>query len=83
MRANHSAWHAFKTRGHNRFNEAAFDRQEALYDGVVDGHPFRSVAKSFQARVWMDCLERWNALPAGERECVARLLPEGHGLAVG
>ena len=80
MRQNHSAWRRFKAGGNTRFNEAAFDRNEALYDGILDGHRFRSVARSFQARVWLDCLSRWNALGVAERQTVARLLPGNHGL---
>ncbi len=80
MRANYAAWSDLRQRGCARFNEAAFDRCEALYDGELDGRRFRAVAKSFQARVWMDCLARWKALGASEREAVARLLPEDHGL---
>jgi glutathione S-transferase len=80
MRANHRAWADESRRGLTRFNEPAFERNEALYDGVMEGKAFRSVAKSFQARVWLDCLARWRALGADERKAVARLLPEDHGL---
>lgn len=80
MRANDQAWSEYRMRGQKRFNEGAFDRNEALYDGVLDGRPYRAVAKSFQARVWRDCLERWRALDDGQRQSVRRLLAANDGL---
>lgn len=66
--------------GAPRRNEAAFDRGECLYDGNLAGHAFRGVAKTFQARVWRDCLARWRALDAVARRTVEALLPSDHGL---
>jgi len=68
MRQNAEAHARFKAAGVWRFNESAFDRGEALYDGALDGRPFRTVAKSFQARVWRECRARWAALPVPTRE---------------
>jgi hypothetical protein len=59
----------------SRFGEAAFDRGEALYDGELIGHPFRSVAKSFQVRVWRDLRQAWRALPEADRKHLAGALP--------
>ena len=67
MRQNADAHARLKAAGAKRFNEAAFDRGEALYDGELAGRPFRTVAKSFQARVWRDCRARWAALPEDAR----------------
>lgn len=39
------------------------------------GRPFRSVAKSFQMRVWRDLVRAWRALAAEEQERVQVLLP--------
>ncbi len=60
-----------------RFNERAFDRDEALYEGSIDGHAYRSVAKTFQARVWRDCVAHWQRLAPAAQARVARLLPPG------
>jgi glutathione S-transferase len=75
MEANHEAWRRERAAGGRVFNEKAFDRGEALYDGELDGRPFRSVAKSFQARVWIDCCRRWQALDPATRTDLATLLP--------
>ena len=51
-----------------------------LYDGVLDGMPFRSVAKSFQAKTWRRLCEAWNWLETGDRSRIEALLPKRHGL---
>ena len=81
MRQNAAAHARFQEQGVTRFNESAFNRGEAMYDGDVDGHRFRHVAKSFQTRVWRDCLAHWSRLSADAREHVEALLPREHGLA--
>ena len=81
MRQNAAAHARMKQAGVTRFNEPAFDRGEALYDGVIDGHPYRTVAKSFQARAWSDCLKRWHQLSSADRAKVQALLPTDHGLS--
>lgn len=75
MRQNAAAHRALRAQGQKRFNERAFDAGEALYDGVLDGHPYRSVAKSFQARSWRDCQARWAALPAEAQTAFEKLAP--------
>ena len=82
MRQNAAAHQRLKSSGVRGFNEAAFNRGQALYDGVVDGHRFRSVAKSFQARVWRDCLEHWSRLSAPARATIEALLPTRHGIGI-
>ena len=77
MQQNRAAFERERARGEQRFNEAAFDAGRALYDGVLCGQPFRSVAKSFQVRVWRDLLRAWRALPAEAQAHVAGVLPEG------
>ena len=67
MIQNEAAWRRARDAGTSRFNEAAFDRGEALYDGELLGHPFRSVAKTFQVRVWRDLVDGWLAMSAEER----------------
>jgi glutathione S-transferase len=49
------------------FNEVAFDASHALYDGELDGSPFRSVVKTFQVSVWRRLRADWRKLGATER----------------
>ncbi len=64
--------------GETLFNEAAFDAGAALYDGELLGHPFRSVAKTFQVRVWRDLRGRWRALDGASRDQLERILPDAY-----
>lgn len=75
MQQNAAALAALKAQGQTRFNERAFDSGEALYDGVLDGQPYRAVAKSFQARSWRDCQVRWQALPAEAKGALKAIAP--------
>ena len=75
MQQNQTAFEQHRARGETRFNEPAFDAGRALYDCVLLGRPFRSVAKSFQVRVWRDLVRVWRALAAEERERLEALLP--------
>lgn len=63
MQQNAAAVARYKRAGEKQFNERAFNRGQGLYDGELDGTPFRSVAKSFQAQTWRGVLETWAALP--------------------
>jgi hypothetical protein len=38
-----------------------------LYDGELMGHPFRSVAKSFQLEAWRELCAAWKELPGQAR----------------
>jgi glutathione S-transferase len=76
MQQNAAAYARIKA-ADGRFNERAFDHGESLYDGTIDGQPFRHVAKSFQARVWRECLAHWSRLDAKARAQVGALLPAG------
>ncbi len=62
MEQNEAAYQREKNRGETLFNEAAFDRGRALYDGELMGYPFRSVVKTFQVRVWRDLKKEWRNL---------------------
>lgn len=77
MQQNHDAFERHRAAGETVFNERAFDAGRALYDGVLLGRPFRSVAKSFQVRVWRDLLADWRVLARSDRARVAALLPPG------
>ncbi len=67
MQQNHAAWRRFSAAGQARWNEQAFNRGEALYDGELDGQPFRHVVKTFQVRVWQQLCEDWQHLPGEAR----------------
>ena len=75
MRQNAAAWEAARAAGETRFNEWAFDRNRALYDGVLHDQPFRAVVKTFQVRVWRDLRAAWAALDAESRNRIRRVLP--------
>lgn len=80
MRQNASAYERFKQQGERRFNEQAFNAGRCLHDGTLDGMPFRSVAKSFQAKTWRGLCEAWQGLQPVDRGRVEALLPRNHGL---
>jgi glutathione S-transferase len=76
MQQNAEAYRAARERGENLFNERAFDRGSACYDGELLGRPFRSVVKTFQVRVWREIRDAWDAMPEGARVQVATILPD-------
>ena len=76
MCQNERAYTEACSRGETLFNEAAFDRGRALYDGELLGVPFRSVAKTFQVRAWRDLRGRWQNLSDEERTRLATWLPD-------
>jgi glutathione S-transferase len=67
MRQNADAWQRHRAAGETIFNEKAFDAGRSLYDGTLLGQPFRSVAKTFQVRVWRDLARDWQALAEDAR----------------
>lgn len=80
MQQNAAAWERHRAAGETTFNERAFDAGRALYDGVLLGRPFRSVAKTFQVRVWADLGRDWQALAGEDRTRLAALMPvDGFG----
>jgi len=62
MRSNEEAYRRHVAAGATLFNEKAFDAGVSLYDGEMLGHPFRSVVKTFQVRVWRELMAQWDAL---------------------
>jgi hypothetical protein len=75
MRANERAYVDLHRAGATRFNESAFDAGVSLYDGEILGHPFRSVAKTFQVRAWRDLETQWRALSSDARGEIQDLVP--------
>ena len=67
MEQNEEAFESEDLRGTKVYNEAAFDSDEALYDGVLRETPFRSVVKTFQVRVWRSLQSEWSQLDISER----------------
>ena len=68
MQQNATAYRKARSQGQTLFNEAAFDRGEALYNGELLGNPFRSVAKTFQVVVWQELCDAWQTLSAETRQ---------------
>lgn len=58
MQANAAAYERLHAQGQRRWNEQAFDRNEALFDLQWRGAPARTVVKRFQMRVWRDLQSR-------------------------
>jgi glutathione S-transferase len=75
MQQNETAYENAAARGQQRFNEIAFDRGEALYDGRLMGLPFRSVVKSFQVVTWRELSEVWRALDRDARHGLTGMFP--------
>ncbi len=75
MRQNEAAYLAARARGESLFNEPAFDRGRALYDGELMGYPFRSVVKTFQVRTWSDLRHRWEGLSSENKRAIDRWIP--------
>jgi len=67
MKQNETAYEAAVASGQREFNERAFDRGSACYDGVLAGRPFRSVVKTFQVAVWRRLKTEWAALQDEDR----------------
>ncbi|MGB8332260.1 MAG: hypothetical protein WCE62_19205 [Polyangiales bacterium] len=67
MEQNQRAYERFEARGQTRFNEGAFDRGEALYDGELAGLHFRSVVKTFQVKAWRSLKARYRNLQPADR----------------
>jgi glutathione S-transferase len=75
MQKNEVAYVQASNAGQRLFNEAAFVRGEALYDGELQGKPFRSVAKSFQVVVWRELRSAWQALGDEDQQTIQRRFP--------
>jgi glutathione S-transferase len=80
MQQNLAAYQAALESGETIFNEAAFDQARSLYDGELQGYPFRSVAKSFQVPVWRDICAQWASLPVQDRRDLGHRYPVLNGV---
>ncbi|MCB1688089.1 MAG: glutathione S-transferase domain-containing protein [Halioglobus sp.] len=79
MVQNESAYVDALANGETLFNEAAFDRDRALYDGRLLDYPFRAVVKTFQVRVWRELKASWAALDRRHRDTLEREYLPGAG----
>ena len=81
MAQNERAYQRALDAGETLFNEAAFNQDRALYDGELLGHPFRSVVKTFQVRVWRELCRHWCELDPATRSELESVLPDAHWLS--
>ncbi len=72
MQQNEAAYEQALAAGETLFNEAAFERHRALYRGQLLEHPFRTVVKTFQVRVWRELQASWRALAMQDRDLLER-----------
>lgn len=76
MAQNDRAYREAVQAGTSLFNEAAFDRGVALYDGLLLGQPFRAVVKTFQVRVWRDLCRDWQQLEPQDKQSLRAIVPD-------
>ncbi|CAD5126888.1 unnamed protein product [Dimorphilus gyrociliatus] len=74
MDQNEKAYSKFYESGQRLFNEKAFWKNEAIYEGSIDGIPFKSVTKSFQVTTWQVIKEKYQALSAEDRDALAAVM---------
>ena len=75
MKQNEKAYESFVKQGITEFNEAAFNKNSAIYSGAIDGIPFKSVAKTFQVKSWRIIKEKWNSLSESNQQKVLGFAP--------
>ena len=76
MQQNEAAYQQQVTAGQTLFNEAAFDKGEALYDGKLMGLPFRAVVKTFQVSTWRELRDGWNNLDSDLQSAILSSYPQ-------
>ena len=77
MAQNEAAYERARAAGETLFNEAAFKRNRALYDGHLLDYPFRAVVKTFQVGVWRAVKNSWRTLDQEDRAYLEReFLPD-------
>jgi len=81
MQQNCGAYSSHRELGETIFNEPAFDKGRALYDGTLNGMRFRSVAKTFQVDVWNNLHQHWRNLSEKDKKQVSELLPDHTNLS--
>ena len=76
MQQNEAAYKESVANEQTLFNEAAFDRHQALYDGQLMGHAYRAVVKTFQVAVWRELRADWDNVPAEEKYRLLERYPQ-------
>ena len=72
MTQNEDAYLNAVAAGETQFNEVAFNRNRALYNGQLLDYPFRAVVKTFQVGVWRALKDSWRALDQADRGALER-----------
>jgi glutathione S-transferase len=80
MQQNYCAYQQHKNQGETLFNERGFNDRRGIFEGALQGHPFRSVAKTFQVKAWKTLHQQWQQLPTEEKSTLESLLPPNHDL---
>ena len=75
MTQNEAAYQQHKQAGEILFNEQGFWQGRGLYAGNLDGHEFKSVAKTFQVKVWQNLKQAWNHLPGASKAELLHYFP--------
>lgn len=70
MQQNARAVEHCKKSGQKVFNEAAFNKGQALYTGEIDGINFKSVAKTFQSKVWKELINKFHQLSSVDQDWI-------------
>ncbi len=77
MKQNETAYSLYKSQGQTLFNEEAWRKDQALFEGILMGHPFKTVTKTFTVQVWRDLKENWQSLTVNQQ---ASLMERINGL---
>jgi hypothetical protein len=83
MQQNETAYQRISGNAKAQFNERAFWKNQSLYQGELDGHPYKAVVKTFQVASWRVVCETWRGLNPEQRQAVLELLPSGSTDAFG
>ena len=75
MEQNANAVIDYENAGQAIFNEKAFNQNQALFEGSIDGHSFKSVAKTFQRKVWADLLNEFQQMNIDDQQWLSQHLP--------
>ncbi|UZW74551.1 hypothetical protein [Alkalimarinus sediminis] len=80
MHQNFQAWEQYRKQGETTFNEKAFWKNQALFDGAVRGVKYRAVVKTFQVKSWIVLRSQWESLSNSAKNELKNYLPVNHGL---
>jgi len=75
MKQNEAAYLEHTEAGETLFNEKAYWKRRGLFDGELDGQPFRSVVKTFQVKTWRNIKQLWLELDTGVQSQLVERFP--------